>query len=98
MAHLAGLKRLQRLCVGGGLVTDKGLSYLSDITALNHLTITGDFSGEGLRQLDDLNELRYLVINSEQGVSALTEQHLRRSLPNLYSLNAKLAGFGGCGE
>lgn len=39
---------------GGPDLTDKGLSYLTNMKKLNHLKITGAFSDEGLRHLEGL--------------------------------------------
>jgi beta-lactamase regulating signal transducer with metallopeptidase domain len=94
LANLSGLKRLERLSIGGANVTDQGLAHVAGLTSLYQLNITGNFTDRGLRQLDGLNGLRYLSITSGGGVSAQAQQRIRGNLPNLYSFNAStLAGI-----
>jgi len=98
MAHIANLNALERLFIGGPKVTDKGLTYLAGKQALYQLGLQGDFTDQGLRQLESIKSLRYLTIDSTRGLSRETEDRLRRSLPNLYSFNRPpLVGgaFGG---
>jgi len=50
---------------------------------LDHLTLTGDITDEGLRHLEGLKELRYLNITSESAFSNEALDRLRNSLPNV---------------
>ena len=82
MAHLAGLKGLQRLTLGGGLVTDLGLSYVADKHDLTLLHVEGNITDDGLRRLEGLKNLTNLTIKSPHDFSATAEARLREALPN----------------
>ncbi|MFP6617009.1 MAG: hypothetical protein VCB26_11445, partial [Candidatus Hydrogenedentota bacterium] len=87
LAPLANLKRLERLAVGAKNLSDGALTYLAGLTSLYQLTVSGDFSERGLRQLDNLTELRYLTLGSSRGISRQAEERIRENLPNLFSMN-----------
>lgn len=88
MAHLAGLRNMERLNINGPGITNKGLSYLTQMKKLNHLTLTGNFTDEGLRHLEGLKALSLLRIYSSDNFSPAALQQLKNSLPNLQVLNA----------
>jgi len=88
MAHLAGLKNMERLNINSPGITNKGLSYLTQMGRLNHLTLTGVFTDEGLRHLEGLKALSLLRIYSSDNFSPAALQQLKNSLPNLQVLNA----------
>lgn len=83
MAHLAGLASLERFDIGGTGLTDKGLAYLANMKKLDHLTLTGDFTDDGLRHLEGLTELGYLNVTSGGAFSNEALERLRKSLPKI---------------
>ncbi|MHC4395685.1 MAG: leucine-rich repeat domain-containing protein [Planctomycetota bacterium] len=90
IAHLAGLASLDMLMfIGNQNLTDKGLSYIANMKSLNYLTINGDFSDEGLRQLEGLKGLRNLRIVSRNPVGPTALQRLRENLPNIAGSSLK---------
>lgn len=98
MAHLADLPCLERLSIGGDRITDRGLACLSGNRSLNHLTLQGRFSDEGVQHLEDLTALRYLSIDSQYELSQPALNRIRQALPNLVFLNAGepfARGYGG---
>ncbi len=97
MAHLAELKNLERLFVGGDGLTDEGLVYLEDKRKLYQLNLRGKITDEGLRHLEGLKAMRHLDINSELGLSAQAVNRLQSQLPNLVSFNAPRGGGGAFG-
>jgi internalin A len=88
MAHLVGLTAMERLGIGSPQLTDKALSYLANMWKLNHLRIVGDFSDNGLRQLEGLEALGWVSITSEDAFDPAALQRLREQLPNLGYLKA----------
>jgi hypothetical protein len=89
MAHLAGLTNLEQLEIKGSDLTDKGLSCVANMKNLMRLKIGGDFSDEGLVNLEGLTGLMSLQIASQNDFSPETLQHLREKLPILYSLRVE---------
>ena len=89
LAPLASMKGLERVFVGGPNVTDRGLAHFSGLTSIWQLGITGDFTDQGLRQLDDLTRMQYLNINSARGVSPQAQQHIRGTLPDLVDFQVR---------
>jgi len=61
MAHLSGLRAMDRLVIGGPGVTDRGLAVLANMPRLNLVTFNGNFTDEGLRHLEGLRGLQYLT-------------------------------------
>ncbi|GMV93391.1 MAG: hypothetical protein AMXMBFR82_31690 [Candidatus Hydrogenedentota bacterium] len=87
MAFVAGLTRLERLNIGGPTVTDDGLRHLRGLKVLNHLSVEGNFTDAGLRQLE-ANPLLRMV--SFEGGKAFTQEGLERFvmvLPHLATIN-----------
>ena len=99
MAHFKNLKALERLSVGGDLITDKGLSYLADKRHLETLSIVGGGSMEergvaniterGLRYLEDLDALKGLTIQTRRYLSPAALERLHRELPSLERFNGE---------
>jgi thiol-disulfide isomerase/thioredoxin len=88
IAHLAGLTSLERFNIGGPNLTDDGLKYLAHMKHLNHLSLAGDFTDQGLRHLEGFKALHFLRIYSAQNFSQEALQHLRDNLPHLTSFRA----------
>lgn len=87
MACVAGLTRLERLGIGGPTVTDEGLRHLRGLKVLNHLSLEGNFTDAGLRQLESNPLLR---IVSFDGGRSFTQEGLERflsALPHLAIIN-----------
>jgi len=53
---------------------------------LNHLSLEGKFTDEGLRQLEGFKFMGYLSIESEDDFSDKALHRLVKSLPNLRTL------------
>ena len=85
MAHLSGLRAMDRLVIGGTGVTDRGLAVLANMPRLDFATINGNFTDEGLRHLEGLRGLQYLTIRSAGNFSSAAKQRLRSNLPNIYT-------------
>jgi hypothetical protein len=67
LVHLARLRRLKLLYLGGGKITDDGLKHLKDLTDLRILILWGNpISGNGLKHLRGLTKLQYLDLASTQ--------------------------------
>ena len=61
---------------------------LAEMRRLDDLRIgQGDFTDKGLLYLESLKALRFLYLTSENAFSKASLQRLRRSLPNLQTLN-----------
>lgn len=87
MACVAGLTRLERLNIGGPTVTDEGLRHLHGLKVLNHLSVEGNFTDAGLRQLESNPLLRIVSFSGEK---AFTREGLERfvaALPHLALIN-----------
>jgi len=82
-AHLGGLASLWRLHMGDSRLTDKGLGHLANLKSMEDLAVGGDFTSEGLRQLEELKALRILRISSRHEAAPGAMENLRRRLPNL---------------
>jgi beta-lactamase regulating signal transducer with metallopeptidase domain len=90
MAHLAKLDELDRVSIGGKHVTDAGLQYLTGKQAMNMLSVRGDFTSEGLRQLEGLNALAHLTIDTKEDLSMAAVARLQAAMPNLVMFNGAL--------
>ena len=99
LAYLAGLSNMERLLIGGSSLTDADLKYLAGMKNLDHLSILrgfdinegtfgrgGSISDEGLRQLEELKQLKFLNIYSENDFSDTALRRLWKELPNLFAL------------
>ena len=64
IAYLKDLPEMREFWGGGPYLTDKSLSYFSNIKTLNDLTIYGNFTDEGLRHFEGLKSLERLKICS----------------------------------
>ena len=80
-------------------MTDAGLKYLRNMKKLNHLSILsgfdedkrdygsgGDITDEGFRQLEELKQLRFLNVYSDNALSDAALRRLWKELPNLSTL------------
>ncbi len=83
LARLAGLTRLERITIGGKSVTDKGLTYLSGMKRLDNLSIQGDFTSQGLLQLEQNPSLAVLFLVCPQRPDEATVKRLTENLPHL---------------
>ena len=93
MVYLRGLTGLNRLRLYGMRLTDEGLANLVNMKNLDHLTISGDFTDNGLRRLEDLKGLRYLHIVCENAPNPATLQRLQEKLPNLSPIQTEIRKF-----
>jgi len=66
-------------------VTDGGLGNLKHMNKLHMLTIRGEFTDQGLRQLEGLTNLGVLRIRSARPLSRAALNRLQQVLPSLYS-------------
>jgi hypothetical protein len=67
LVHIARLRRLKLLYLGGGKITDDGLKELKDLTDLRLLILWGNpISGDGLKHLRGLKKLRHLDLSNTQ--------------------------------
>ena len=89
MASIAGLHELVRLYAGSPHLTDKTLSYLSDMKKLELLRVRGNFTDQGLQHLDGLENLTTVWIDSMEPLSKTSIAQLKRNLPNVYHVDIK---------
>ncbi len=82
LAHLAGLNGLWRLSIASPKATDAGLGHLRNLKKLRVLFIEGDFTGEGLRHLEELEALGSVTIRSAHPLSRAARSRLQQALPN----------------
>ena len=87
LRYLANLTSLEFLNIGGRRITDRGLQYVANMRKLGHLSITGDFTDQGLRHLEALERLSALNLTSESAFSRRALNRLRNSLPSLSMFN-----------
>ncbi len=87
MAHLAKLYALERVNIGGGRITDDGLTYLADKRRLNYLSLRADITERGLRRLERLEALTYLSVISANEFSPAAVGRLSQALPNAQTIN-----------
>lgn len=87
LAHLAGLRSMERLSVGGHGVTDAGLVHLAEMDQLNSLNISGNITDAGLRHIEKLKSLESLTVNSQKNFSPGAVKRLRANLPNVRAFN-----------
>ncbi|MHC4336962.1 MAG: leucine-rich repeat domain-containing protein [Planctomycetota bacterium] len=89
IAHLKDLPNIRELYCHSPYLTDKSLSYLANMKTLNFLTIIGNFTDDGLHNLEQLKTLRHLKIHTTNKFSPAAIQQLKERLPNLRSFTAK---------
>jgi Leucine-rich repeat (LRR) protein len=82
-AHLKDLTNITRLSIGSPYLTDKSLSYLANKNKLDWLSITGNFTDNGLSDLEGLKALHHLGIYSSNRFSSKARQQLLDNLPNM---------------
>ena len=83
-AQLSGLTSLRRLFITKSPhLTDKSLSYLENMNALEDLAIEGNFTDEGLRRLEGHKALTGLEIGSGHDFSRPALERLAKNLPRL---------------
>jgi len=83
IAHLKDLPNMRELFCGSPYLTDKSLSYLANMKTLYSLTITGNFTDEGLGFLEELKALHHLKIYSSNNFSPKAKERLLNNLPNM---------------
>ena len=89
IAHLRYLTNFTHLTIGSPYLTDKSLSYLANMKTLNSLTITGNFTDQGLRHLEGLKALGLLRITSQNAIKRGAVMRLRKKLPNIHTFEVK---------
>jgi hypothetical protein len=100
LVHVARLRHLKLLYLGGGRVTDDGLKHLQKLTDLRLLILWGNpISGDGLKYLRGLKKLRHLDLSRTQvtdsqliGLRNLTGLE-RIDLPNNPQLDGSLLEY-----
>ncbi|MFC1676540.1 redoxin domain-containing protein [Planctomycetota bacterium] len=88
IAPLRDLINMANLAIGSPYLTDKSLSCLANMKTLNYLTISGNFTDEGLGYLEELKALQHLKIYSANNFSPAALKQLKDNLPNLSSFTA----------
>lgn len=88
LAHLSGLTSLRRLNIGSPEMTDAGLAHLVGMHQLYDLSVTGQFTDQGVADLENLKGLEVLRIYSGKNLSATAKQSLQQNLPNLRHFTA----------
>lgn len=88
ITHLKNLTSLNKLSIQNARLTDDGLRYVANMNKLGQLTISGDFSDQGLGYLQELKGLTYLGIISARDPSPAALQSLRAELPNLQQIRS----------
>ena len=88
VACLKNLTNMEILSIGSRNVTDKSLSYFTNMKKLLSLTITGNLTDNGLGYLEQLKGLNQLTIYSANNFSPEALQRLRGNLPNIQTFTA----------
>ncbi len=88
MAHLAGLRYMDRLVLAGPNLTDKGLACLAGMKQLNFVRIRGNFTDRGLHHFEGLKGLSLVGIYSNRNFSPQALKALKENLPNLHFFTA----------
>ena len=83
LRHLAGLKHLERLSIGGNGLTDDGVTYLAQLPNLTSLTLSGTFTDATLVHLRKLQRLGLLDFMSGTNFSPRALSDFRANMPNL---------------
>jgi len=87
VAYLKDLPKILSLLCGSPYLTDKSLATIGNMKTLNYsLTITGNFTDDGLRYLEGLKDLHRLKINTTNNFSSAALERLQDNLPRLVSL------------
>jgi len=87
---LRGLTSLTQLRVDNACLTDEGLEYLAGMKKLNSLTLSGDFTGDGLRHVEGLKGLTYVRIISAGSLDSNAVELLKQKLPNLLEIQQEI--------
>jgi hypothetical protein len=98
--HLQGLKKLQQLVLSDTRITDAGMKYLKDFTALTDLQLDStQITDQGIAHLKVLTQLTHLQLIgnpvTDAGVAELQDRAL--TLHELTAAN-RLAGAASEGE
>lgn len=83
LRHLTGLKRLERLSIGGNGCTDEAVAYLAELPNLSSLTLSGTFTDASLVHLRKLHNLTLLDFMSGANFSPRALSDFRASMPCL---------------
>jgi peroxiredoxin len=89
VAYLKNLTNMEGLGIGSPYLTDNALSNFTNMKKLDSLTITGNFTDDGLRYLEQLKALQHLKIYSANSFSPIALQRLQDNLPSLSSFTAE---------
>ena len=81
--HLKDLTNLNLLNIGSRHLTDRSLSYLADMKNLDFLRLIGNFTDDGLAELEHFDGLTHLHISTSGSFSPEALQRLRNALPNM---------------
>jgi internalin A len=82
--HLQGLTSLRRLRINNALLTDKGLATIGALGRQeSFLTVSGDFTPQGLEPLKNLHALKQLQLTSVRPLEGKALDDLKHALPNL---------------
>jgi len=83
LRHLAGLRNVWRLSVGGEEITDDGLAHIANIASLTNLLLSGKFTDAGLSHLEKLEALCVLDFMKGADFSNRAVNEFRRKMPHL---------------
>jgi len=93
IAHLQGLSGLDALRIENVPLTDMSLASVANMRRLTSLTISGNFTADGLEHLGQLTGLIYLRIISETPLSQQAVQDLQATLPNITGIQIEIRPF-----
>ncbi|MBN2589469.1 MAG: hypothetical protein JXA96_06380 [Sedimentisphaerales bacterium] len=82
IARLKNLTSLHKLSFIDVYATDDGLNYISDLSKLSQLTISGDITTRGLSYLEKLENLTYLSIITPNSIEPEALQHFTDIIPS----------------
>lgn len=81
--HLKDLTNMDFLNIGSRHLTDKSLSYLAGMKKLDFLRIVGNFTDDGLSELEHFDGLTHLHISTSGAFSPQAIRKLRQALRNV---------------
>jgi len=89
LTYLAKFPLMERLTISssGSGVTDAGLVHLQGMTHLHDLSIRGNITDAGLRQIETLKSLGTLSLGTPGTLNPSAVSHLNQSLPGLYRIS-----------
>jgi beta-lactamase regulating signal transducer with metallopeptidase domain len=94
VAPIANLTSLERLSIQSDELTDAGLRHLRNLSAVDVISLRGNFTDVGLAHLSAMQNIKWLTIQSTIALSDGSLARLWQTLPNLQLLNGQ-GGFGG---